>query len=242
MKLPPSIKKNVARILLPGVSPILCASISRVGSTMVQHALSYERSKVRLGPLRSLPRSFVREAAWELKDTRFRPGAIYVTHDLPYDLVATPELKVIFLFGRPSDTVLSLVRRYRQRGPDWMRRHFAHMHAIGPYKELIQRDVIRIGEQITAWQAVRNANVLGLRYSALWENTEILSEFVGFKVTLPGKIDRTFLDIDPAISAMVRHNYRELDLEEARLSDHFFTLKAGVAQNDNRAAKAECRG
>lgn len=229
MKLPRSIKKNVAHILLKGASPILCASISRVGSTMVQQALTYERSKVRLGPLRALPRSFVREAAWELKNVRFRSGAIYVTHDLPYDLVAPPELKVVFLFGPPSDTVLSLVRHYRQRGAEWMRAHFAHMHAIGPYNELIQRDVIRIGEQIAAWQAVRSANVLGLRYSSLWENTETLSEFVGFKVTLPGKIERTFVDIDPAIVAMVRHNYRELDMEEARLPDHFFTLQGGPA-------------
>jgi len=240
MKLPAFVKHHIARIVLPDAPPILCASISRVGSTMVQHALSYERGKLRFGPLRTLPRSFVREAAWELKNTRFRSGAIYVTHDVPYDLVAPPDLKVIFLFGRPSDTVLSLVRRYRQRGPDWMRRHFAHMHANGPYNELIQRDVIRIGEQIAAWHAVRNANVLGLRYSALWENTRTVSDFVGFNVTLPGKIERTFLDIDPAIVAMVRHNYRELDLEEARLPDHFFTLKLGASGPHNLAAKAEC--
>lgn len=190
---------------------------------MVRVALGDGRRNIRFGPFHSIPRSFLYEPAWELKDTRFRPGAIHCTHDFPYNLAPPRKLKVVFLYGRPSDTVLSLVRRYGQMGPGWMERHFAHMHACGPYKEMIQRDVLRIGEQLEAWPAVRNANVLGLRYASLWDNIDKLSEFVGFEVTLPHRIERNFQDIDPAIVAMARENYRQPDILEARLPDYFFT-------------------
>jgi hypothetical protein len=190
---------------------------------MLRQALGNERRRVRFGPFRSVPRTFLYEAAWELKHASFRPGAIHCTHDVPRDLAAPSHLKVIFLYGRPSETILSLVRRHYDLGPEWMDRHFAHMHARGSYNEIIQRDILGIGEQIEAWPAVRNANVLGLRYAALWDNVDKLSEFVGFQVTLPKRIERNFRDINPAIVAMVRENYRELDRLEAYLPDYFFT-------------------
>lgn len=220
------LKLKLAEALLPESAPILCASIGRVASSTVQQALAREKTKANFGFTRNVPRAVVREAAWELKGIRFRPGAVYVTHDHPYDLVAPPELKVVFLYGRPSDTVLSLIRRYQTKGAHWMDRHFAHMHANGNYDELLQRDVLRIGEQIEAWSAVRNANVLGLRYATLWDNLKILSEFVGLPVTLPPWVERTFLDINPAIVAIARENYREQDLKESRLPDYFHSLSA----------------
>jgi hypothetical protein len=224
--LPLALKKKIAAALLHDTPPILCASIGRVGSTMLRHALGSERRMLRFGPFRSVPRTLLYEPVWELKNARFRPGAIHFTHDFPHELVAPSCLKVVFLYGRPSDTILSLVRRHDDFGPEWMNRHFAHMHASGPYKEILQRDVLRIGEQIDAWPTVHSANVLGLRYAALWENVEKLSEFVGFRVSLPERIERKFLDINPAIVAMVRENYRELDHLEAQLPDYFFTQPA----------------
>ena len=173
-----------------------------------------------------MPRSFLYQPVWELKSAHFRPGAIHFTHDIPCQLTAPSDLKVVFLYGRPSDTILSLVRRYSDSGPEWMNRHFAHMHARGTYHDIIQRDVLRIGEQLEAWPAVRTANVLGLRYATLWDNVERLSEFVGFPVMLPERRERNFLDINPALAAMVRQNYSELDRLEAQLPDFFFTQPA----------------
>lgn len=190
---------------------------------MLRSALADQKQKLGFGPIRTLPRTLLYEAVWELKDARFRRGAIHFTHDLPYELAAPANLKIIFLYGRPSDTILSLIRRYTDEGPEWMARHFAHMHACGTYDEITQRDVLRIGEQLKAWPALSNANVLGLRYASLWDNVDVLSEFLGFRVTLPDRIERTFLNIKPAIASIVRENYRELDLLEEKLSDHFFT-------------------
>lgn len=193
---------------------------------MLRQALGSARRELRFGPLHSVPRSLLYEPVWELKSAHFRPGAIHFTHDVPYQLTAPSCLKVVFLYGRPSDTILSLVRRYSDSGPEWMNRHFAHMHAWEPYREIVQRDVLRIGEQIKAWPAARNANVLGLRYGMLWDNIDRLSEFVGFPVILPERRERNFSDINPALVAMVRENYRELDRLEAQLPEYFFTQPA----------------
>jgi hypothetical protein len=237
---PPSLfKRKLSEVLLRGSVPILCASISRVGSTVLQHSLERGRRSTLFGFGRYLQRALIREGAWELKGVHFRPGVIHVTHDLPYDLIAPLDLKVIFLYGRPSDTILSLVRRYSTKGPPWMKRHFAHMHANGDYHELLQRDVLRIGEQIEAWPAAKNANILGMRYATLWANVDILSQFVGFSVNLPPWVERNFLDIDPTIVAIVRENYREPDEKEARLPDYFFSLPR---ESRTSVRQVACRG
>jgi hypothetical protein len=104
-----------------------------------------------------------------------------------------------------------------------MERHFAHMHADGGYDELLQRDVLRLGEQLEAWSAVRNLDVLSMRYSTLWDHAQILNQFVGFNVPLPLKRERNFLDLHPSIIAIARENYAELDRRESLLPDYFFS-------------------
>jgi hypothetical protein len=222
----PFLKLKLAETLLGHVSPILCASIGRVASTAVQRALEQEKSNAVFGFSNNFGRALVREKAWNLKGVRFRPGAVYKTHDFPYHLAAAPRLKIIFLYGRPSDSILSVVRCHATHGPAWIERHFANMHANGDYRELLQRDVLRIGEQLAAWRAVRNLDVLGMRYAALWDNVDILSNFVGFRVPLPSRIERNFLDLNPAIVAIARENYRALDRKEARLPDYFYSLQS----------------
>jgi|GEM_PF-2425102 len=217
------LKSKLAGALPRELDPILCASIGRVASTRVAQTLVRERSKAIFGFSRYVSRRFIRKPAWDLKGVRFRPGAVYKTHDFPYDLIAPPRLKIIFLYGRPSDSILSLLRCCESKGPAWMERHFAHMHADGGYRELLHRDVLRIGEQIEAWSAVRNASVLGIRYTALWDKIDVLNGFVGFRVRLPPRIERNFMDINPAIVAIVRENYRELDMKEAGLPDCFLS-------------------
>ena len=157
----------------------------------------------------------------DLKDARFRRGGVYKTHDFPHHLsVATP-VRVVFLYGRPSDSVLSLIRCHDSKGAAWIQRHFAHMHADGDYSELLRRDVLRIGEQITAWRTAGNADILGLRYETLWENVEVLSDFVGFRVTLPPRIARSLSTVKPDIVALARATYETLDIAVSALPDHF---------------------
>ena len=232
MKFNALLRLKLAEVLLSGSPPILCASIGRVASTAVQRSLAHERSKAIFGTS-TVPRIFVREAAWELKGIRFRQGGVYVTHDLPYDLIPSPGLKIIFLYGRPSDTVLSLVRRYETKGSGWMDRHFAHMHAKGAYSELLQKDVLRLEEQIDAWPALRGVNILGMRYAGLWDNLNILREYIGLPLTLPPWVERTFRNINPNIVSIARENYREQDRKESLLPDYFLSLRQDEPGGDS---------
>jgi hypothetical protein len=211
----------LARFLPSDAVPILCPSIGRVGSKLLWLSLIHHRSQALFRFGRSAGRRLILDATWELKGTQFRHGAVYKTHDFPYDLVASPLLKVVFLYGRPSDSALSVVRCHATKGPTWVGRHFAHMHADGAYDELLHRDVLRLGEQIDAWRAVRGAEVLGLRYETLWDHTDVLSEFVGFPVTLPHRKQRGFADMDPETVALARASYEELDVRVSRLPDYF---------------------
>jgi hypothetical protein len=175
------------------------------------------------------------EGAWDLKGEQFRHGALYKTHDLPYDLDPLPSLKVVYLYGRPSDSVLSVVRCHATKGPAWVAKHFAHMHANGAYGELLQRDVLRLGEHIDAWRAVRDADVLGLRYETLWDHVDVVSDFVGFRVTLPRRVVRGFTDMCPETVALARASYEELDMRVSRLPDYFFSRDAGQGSGPSRS-------
>jgi hypothetical protein len=221
MKLSSSTRAKVAAFLPRHAVPILCASIGRVGSTLVRRSLARGRTKSIFGFTRLVCKLVEPQQAWNLKGVRFNRGAVYKTHDFPYDLPANADLKVVFLYGRPSDSILSVIRRRDVKGPEWIVRHFDHMHAYGSYDELLSRDVMRIEEQIDAWSTTRKAEVLGLRYDTLWDNIGVLRKFVGFPVELPPRIERNFLDMDPGIVALARAGYHSLDIRVAKLPDYF---------------------
>lgn len=223
MKPIPFLKLKLSETLLNKLPPLLCASIGRVASTAVQRAFEQQRSQAIFGRSNAFLRTLVGEKVWDVEGVRFRPGAVYKTHDFPYRITEVPRLKIVFLHGRPSDSVLSLIRCSGEYGTEWMERHFAHMHADGGYDELLQRDVLRLGEQLAAWSAVRNLDVLSMRYSTLWDHAAVLNKFVGFKVPLPVRRKRDFLDVNASIVAIARENYAELDKQESLLPDYSFS-------------------
>ena len=99
------------------------------------------------------------------------------------------------------------------------------MHANGSYGELIHRDVLRLGEQIDAWCSLRDVDLLALKYESLWENLDLLGNFVGFPVELPPRKERDFSDLPLEIVAAVRNTYRQLDEKVASLPDSFLSTR-----------------
>lgn len=190
---------------------ILCASIGRVGSSLLYQSIIQARARSIFGSFTPSDTALLSHACWDLGRESIRPGYVVKTHDLPYHLVATTPMKVVFLFGRPSDTVLSVLRRVRDRGPTWHQRHWRHMHAMGDFADVIERDVMRLEEQIDAWPAVTGIPVLAINYEAIWAVQPILEDFLGFAVPLPTRRDRSFDDMDPLIVSRVRHAYARLD-------------------------------
>jgi hypothetical protein len=156
---------------------------------------------------------------WDLKGARLAPGRVYKTHDLPDHLKLDRPLRILFLFGCPSDVVLSVLRCRETKGAAWIADHLRHMHSEGGLDEIFHRDVLRIEEQIDAWLALRGADILCLKYDAMWEQHDILSDFVGFDVALPPRKSRDVIDLDPDLVARVRQAYVSLDRKVAALPD-----------------------
>lgn len=197
--------------------PILCPSIGRVGSTMLWKALVQSRAQALLGNYRPGDWSRISRMAWDLAGQHFDSGTICKTHDFPYELNLEQPLRIVFLFGRPSDVILSVLRCHREMGAVWTEDHLRHMHARGQFEDIIDHDALRLEEQIEAWLSLRGADVLCLNYGALWEHARMLDSFVGFSVTLPDRIERQFDDIASETVRRVRQTYAHLDGRIAKL-------------------------
>lgn len=191
--------------------PILCASIGRVASTMLYRSIVEGRARAILGSFNPADAAHIGTTSWTLRNARLRSGTVSKTHDLPYALDPTAPLKIVYSFGRPSDTVLSVLRKVQVAGETWRDRHLANMHALGSLEEVVERDVLRLGEQIEAWRAVTGAPLLAIHYEALWDVRPMLEDFLGFTISLPEKRTRGFADLDPVTVARVRRFYAGLD-------------------------------
>jgi hypothetical protein len=200
--------------------PILCASIGRVGSTLSWDALIRSRARALLGAYHPTDWRRISAMRWDLKGARLAAGRVYKTHDFPHDLALDRPMRILFLFGRPSDVVLSVLRCRATEGAAWIADHLRHMHSRDGLDMIFDRDVLRIEEQVDAWFALRGADILCLKYDVLWERREMLSEFVGFDVTLPPRTPRGVTDLDPDLVARVRSAYARLDAKVAALPDH----------------------
>lgn len=191
--------------------PILCPSIGRVGSTLLWQSLVTSRARAMLGDYRPSDWKRVSRSEWDLANARFTAGTVCKTHDFPYALDLSQPLRIVFLFGRPSDVVLSVLRCEQTKGMDWIEDHLRHMHAREPYHRIADQDVLRLEEQVDAWRALRGADIVCLSYDKLWDNRLLLEDFVGFPVRLPPRIERSFDDLPAETVSRVRASYAALD-------------------------------
>lgn len=193
------------------VPPILCPSIGRVGSTLLWSALVKGRAQALFGNYRPGDWRRIGRSRWDLAGHRLEAGTVCKTHDFPYELNLEQPLRIVFLYGQPSDVVLSVLRCHRTKGAAWIEDHLRHMHAHGGFDDIIDHDVLRLEEHVEAWLSLRGADVLSLSYDALWEHADILDDFVGFPVTLPDRIERNFDELSHETVQRVRHTYSALD-------------------------------
>jgi hypothetical protein len=164
----------------------------------------------------------VKEECWNLRKHKFRPGVVYKTHDFPNEALRGSGAKVLFLYGLPSETVMSLVRCRNNQGIAWVDRHLKHMHAIGTYDDMFKGDTLRIGDQLERWYSSDVAPILGLRYEALWDNAEMLSAFLGFPIVLPPNKTRVpHAGLPKELVLQIRSAYRNLDKKVLAMPDFF---------------------
>ena len=202
---------------------ILCASTGRVASNMLHRSIVEGRARSILGSFTPSDAALIGSINWDLSRNRIRPGTICKTHDLPYALGVEPALKVVFSFGKPSDIVLSVFRKVAADGQQWGERHLRNMHASGGLDDLAERDILRLEEQIDAWREMRRLPLLAIHYDALCGATALLSDFLGFPVTLLAQRPRRPDGLDAGLVARVRASYARLDDKVARLPKYWRT-------------------
>ncbi|GAB5413441.1 MAG: hypothetical protein Cons2KO_10440 [Congregibacter sp.] len=111
-------------------------------------------------------------------------GPVIKTHDL-YAPDLHRNLRYIFLFSDPLDSALSVANMGKVHGIDWIKRHVCHLKGKGSTDNIYHEDVLNYEEQLRSWGEAQDTLVI--HYDDLWSSEEELSEFVGFKIKLPGR-------------------------------------------------------
>jgi hypothetical protein len=199
--------------------PIICASMGRSGSTVL--TLSIEKA-LRKSCFNSELPVFSRLGLFQtdLVGTTLPRNFVYKTHDFPRFIKDT---KFIFIFGLASDSVKSVLQMGQTYGDKWLNAHLKHLHANGPIENIIGEDVLRLEEQVARWTTFTESSVLCLRYDAIWDQKDLVSEFVGMQVELPSKMPRSEKKIAPILSDKIKENYARLDAHIKSLPDAFLT-------------------
>lgn len=213
---------DATRRLMSGSWPAyLIASPGRSGSTVIYDALASGLARQRLGWSGPTFDRFFSSRAWDLASATLIGGIVYKTHDFPYRFEPIGPVKTVFVFGSAAEAAVSVHLCLGKYGRPWVDQHLMHLGATGPFEEILNRDVLRLEEQVAAWSAVKGLDVLAIRYEALWDHQDTLSAFVGFPVELPRRHERDAVTADPNVLDRAGNLYQALDDRIARLPDVF---------------------
>lgn len=194
--------------------------MGRSGSTLVYEAICDGMRAARFGGDSKFGAGVVADHAWDLARKRLRNGVVYKTHALAEEMRAGHGEKIVFLFGLASDAAGSVISCRQRYGREWVDEHFLHMRANGTFEELSERDVLRFAEQLEGWLGLEGVDLLAIRYEALWEKVDELSNFLGFRIVLPPRKDRQSTSAtDPSLSEKLGNTYRDLDNAILKLPD-----------------------
>lgn len=203
-------------------SDIVVASFGRAGSTLVHKALIEGMAQARFGARQDpVFRSRLSRGAFDGPRVKLKPGFVYKTHEYPGNLQRSSKTRAVFLFGSPLEAALSVRNQFDTEGENWVRAHFRNLGRPYRYEDLLQEDVLGFRDQCLAWMTFTDMPVLCLRYEAIWENAERLSEFCGFPVPLPERRARSQKLVDPSALAQAKATYGQLEEDLARLPDCF---------------------
>jgi hypothetical protein len=176
--------------------------------------------KARFGVTSAPGSRLVRDVAWRPKEKVLRPGVVYKTHALPSELPKGQALRAIFVFGKASDAVKSVLRCEARYGAAWVADHLAHLQAEGDLPDILSRDVLGLGRQVHDWLSVKDLPVLAVHYDHLWDEgvAQRMSAFAGFDIALPPRRPRDQAALPEPFSARdIDEAYRALDNMIAQL-------------------------
>lgn len=164
--------RQLFRTNRPGnASRVVIASVPRCGSTLLL------RSLAGLPAGSSFPKSpeceFVRDLG-QLPKKPFLKTHSPAPADLPQDV------RSIFLFGDPVQAVVSTKRKRFDRN------HFVNCGYTAESEPAIyERDDLGYEAIFDSWMTPHEYPVLAVRYEAMFDHQEAMSEFLGVRVNLP---------------------------------------------------------
>jgi len=191
--------------------PIVLASMSRAGSSMLFRAVQSGWAGARFGPRADALKPYIWDYAWRLDETPLIPGVIYKTHDLAQHAPRRARPKVLFTYRRATEVALSIAARREREGPKWFARHLAHMRGSGRYEDFLRGDTLGLEAQVDGWFAAAGLDILGMRYDELWNRRAEIEDFLGFSVRLPKRTSSPATVVPPEQVSMIGATYAALD-------------------------------
>lgn len=185
------LKAEVRKALGKGEDTILVASMGRSGSTLVYDSIVEGYANARHARLGQIGVRVVKSQAWDLRSDQLLPGVVYKTHDFPSYLQQASGIKAVFCFGSAIDAAVSVLSCLDRYGADWVERHLLHLRASGGLEDLFHRDALRFGEQLDEWFSETRFPVLRLKYDEIWQHEAEISDFLGFRIQLPERKERS---------------------------------------------------
>jgi len=147
-------------------------------------------------------------------------ASVYKTHALPAEFPADPPIKFVFVFGRPSDIVVSLLAVKSELGDQWFARHFRHMRGDGDPNDLLEKDVFGIERQIRCWTNAEGLDLLCIKYEALWRCADAIASHLGVGFKLARFQERKSRHAVPVeLIARTRQNYSAADAAYEELDE-----------------------
>lgn len=219
---PGSTRRRVAqRLLGVGQPPILVASMSRAGSTVLFRSVRRGWTESRFGANAERLAPLIGEHLWRIENARLVPGVVYKTHDLPAAALCEARPKVLFTYRKATDVALSIALKRAVEGPDWFSMHEEHMGAKGGYEEFLRRDTLGLERQIDGWFTAEGLDLLGLHYDSIWERRAEIEDFLGFPIPLPKRVATSHAGVPAEDAALIRATYSPLDRKIETLPDMF---------------------
>lgn len=212
-------KQFFSKLLFANERPIVIASTGRAGSTMlfeavsenlIQHKYGLDKKSIVGRILISLSRCFTDR----LKTISKSNCVVHKTHDL-FDKKYENDARYIFIYGDPIEAIQSVEQISRTNGKIWLDEHLFNLRSNGDPEKLFSEDILNYEKQINSWvMSHKCSNVICLDYKDLWSKAPMISEFVGFTVTLPEKKLRTKKTnqalVEKALSASLSRIYSSL--------------------------------
>lgn len=222
-KFPPAsdARLSLQRELAGDLRPVVIASMSRSGSTMLYRKVVSRWLDIRFGPDGPELLPCFADAAWRLDQTPLIGGVVYKTHDLPENLPRSARAKVVFTYRKASDVALSIADKYANFGDPWFHSHRHHLGGSGGYEDFLRADTLGLERQIDRWSAAEGLDVLGLRFETLWDHQRELDEFLGFAVKLRQRRPSPRPPAPPALVERLGETYGALDRKIAAMPDVF---------------------